>query len=160
MAFGTDMSYADGGRFESVVAFQTRPEMVDVLVQDVTDGMAKMASEGPSAQELDEAKKYLVKHHAELQAARKNSVSAKNRECIDLVRYGVDMDAGYEAVMEGIDAGDIRKFAGNLQKEINLSKFIGKNRIIKTGSELCRKNPTSSKTGPVTSFSGACLQLS
>ena len=121
MAFGTDMSYADGGRFESVVAFQTRPEMVDVLVQDVTDGMAKMASEGPSAQELDEAKKYLVKHHAELQAARKNSVSAKNRECIDLVRYGVDMDAGYEAVMEGIDAGDIRKFAGKLAKG---DKFI------------------------------------
>lgn len=121
VAFGTDMSYADGGRFESVVAFQTRPEMVDVLVQDVTDGMAKMASEGPSAQELDEAKKYLVKHHAELQAARKNSVSAKNRECIDLVRYGVDMDAGYEAVMEGIDAGDIRKFAGKLAKG---DKFI------------------------------------
>ena len=54
--------------------------MTDILVSDVEDVMAAMASEGPSDRELDEAKKYLVKHHGEKTARDANSLRARNTE--------------------------------------------------------------------------------
>ena len=90
--------------------------MVDVLVKDVEDGMSRMAEEGPDESELDEAKKYLVKHRAEKDAAAANSLAARKRECSDFVRYGVSHDYDYEEVIVGITADDIRKFVSGLEK--------------------------------------------
>lgn len=116
VSFSTELSYSDKGAFESVVSFQTRPEMTDILVQDVRDVMAEMGQDGPTAAELSEAKKYLVKHKAETDAAERNSLMARRNECRDLVRYGIDRDSDYDAVVEGITADDVRKFASRLAK--------------------------------------------
>lgn len=116
VSFSTEVDYSDNGMFESFVDFQTRPEMVDVLVKDVEDGMSRMAEEGPDESELDEAKKYLVKHRAEKDAAAANSLAARKRECSDFVRYGVSHDYDYEEVIVGITADDIRKFVSGLEK--------------------------------------------
>ena len=116
VSFSTELEYQDGGIFESVVSFQTRPELVDVLVSDVEEVMADMAAEGPSERELDEAKKYLVKHHGEIQERNANSLKARNMEVSDFVRYSVVSDYDCDAVMENIGADDIRKFAARLAK--------------------------------------------
>ncbi len=116
VSFGTDIPYSSGGAFESVVAFQTRPEMIDILVQDVADVMAEMASEGPSGQEMEEAAKYLVKHRGEKEAADKNSLRARNTELRNHVVYGVPYDYDYEAAIGSVSASDIRKFAAGLVK--------------------------------------------
>ena len=116
VSFSTALDYADNGMFESFVDFQTRPEMVDVLVKDVEEGMSRMAEEGPEASELEEAKKYLVKHRAEKDAANENSLIARKGECRDLIRYGIGHDYDYEAVIDGISADDIRRFVSRLDK--------------------------------------------
>ena len=116
VSFSTALDYADKGMFESYVDFQTRPEMVDVLVKDVEEGMSRMAEEGPEASELEEAKKYLVKHRAEKDAANENSLIARKGECRDLIRYGIGHDYDYEAVIDGISVDDIRRFVSRLDK--------------------------------------------
>ena len=114
VSFSTELDYSAGGVFESTVSFQTRPEMTDILVADVEDVMAAMASEGPSARELDEAKKYLVKHHGEKTARDANSLRARNAEASDFVRYGVGFGYDYAAAVDKVSAGDVRKFAARL----------------------------------------------
>lgn len=114
VSFSTELDYADGGVFESTVYFQTRPEMTDILVSDVEDVMAAMASEGPSDRELGEAKKYLVKHHGEKTARDANSLRARNTETSDFVRYGVSSGYDYAGTVDKVSAADVRKFAARL----------------------------------------------
>ena len=121
VSFLTEIDYSDSGAFESVVAFQTRPELVDVLVQDVRDEMDRMGKEGPSAKEMEEAAKYLVKHHGEKKAMKANSLESVNDGCINFILYGIEPDYDYDAVIGSISADDIRKFAAKLDKG---DKFI------------------------------------
>ena len=121
VSFLTEIDYSDSGAFESVVAFQTRPELVDVLVQDVRDEMDRMGKEGPSAKEMEEAAKYLVKHHGEKKAMKANSLESVNDGCINFILYGIEPDYDYDAVIGSISADDIRKFAAKLEKG---DKFI------------------------------------
>ena len=76
--------------------------------------MAAMASEGPSDRELDEAKKYLVKHHGEKTARDANSLRARNTETSDFVRYGVSSGYDYAGAVNKVSAADVRKFAARL----------------------------------------------
>ena len=83
--------------------------------------MDRMGKEGPSAKEMEEAAKYLVKHHGEKKAMKANSLESVNDGCINFILYGIEPDYDYDAVIGSISADDIRKFAAKLDKG---DKFI------------------------------------
>ncbi len=104
------------GIIESNLTFQTRPEILDVLLQDIDDGMDKICAEDVTAEELDAAKRYLTKYHYEKEEVRANDLSIKNNRTYLYVKYGIEPDPDYGKIMEGITAKDIRKFAKKLAK--------------------------------------------
>lgn len=104
------------GLYESAVFFQTRPEMTDILVDDVDDLMKEMAEAGPSAEEMDAAVKYLLKRHKETEERDRNSLLQKLGKAVSFLRDGVDNDFDYQAVLESIDARDVKKLASELYK--------------------------------------------
>lgn len=111
----TTAVYADPKRpVESFVDFQTRPELRDRLVLDVDEEMARMASEGPTAEEMDLAVKYLVKHNAELDARNASSVGWKLSQMADYLRHGIEYDYDYPSEIAKVDAALIRKIASKL----------------------------------------------
>ncbi len=99
---------------ESVVFFQTRPEMTDILVSDVDILMKEMAADGPTSDEMDAAVKYLIKRDGENNAKNANSIGAKLDECISYVKYGVEYDFDYKSMVESITKEDVRKLAEKL----------------------------------------------
>lgn len=116
VSFSTEIDYSGNGAFESVVSFQTRPGMTDILVQDVKDGMERMAQDGPTPKEMDDAVKYLVKRRVQADAVNANSLVQRNLERTNQVRYGLNPDYDYVSVIGGITSEDIRKFAARLAK--------------------------------------------
>lgn len=116
VSFGSDR-YTDGkGLYESAVFFQTRPEMTDILVNDVDDLMKEMAENGPDAEEMDAAVKYLIKHYNEIKERDKNSLSMKLNDAVGYLRDGIDKDFDYMSVLESVTAEDVRKLAARLYK--------------------------------------------
>lgn len=96
---------------ESVVAFQTRPDMRDILVNDVYAEMERMCKSGPSEEEMSVAVKYLKKRHGELKARRARYVSGMLDELELYVEAGLPYDYDYDAAIDAIDASYIRKIA-------------------------------------------------
>lgn len=102
------------GLTESVVSFQTRPEMTDVLVSDVDSLMHDMAVSGPSASEMDAAIKYFVKRYNEKKADTENLIRTTLGDGIRTIMDNEDLGYDYEAVMKSITAEDVRRTAGRL----------------------------------------------
>ena len=102
---------------------QQRADTVGLYGQelDITPNLDRMGKEGPSAKEMEEAAKYLVKHHGEKKAMKANSLESVNDGCINFILYGIEPDYDYDAVIGSISADDIRKFAAKLDKG---DKFI------------------------------------
>ncbi len=92
------------------VDFQTRPEMTDLLVGDVRDVMARMAAEGPTAEEMELAQKYLRKRHGEVERRSAQYLRAQEERLREAVLYGRD-DADYDAQLARVKARDVRKLA-------------------------------------------------
>lgn len=111
VSFYTD-AYRNGKKstFESVVKFRTREELRDVLLQDVHDLMDQMCADGPSAEEMAMAVKYLVKRDAEIKEKRRGSVAAQNDRMMDFVRHG-DKDYDYAALVRSITPEEVRSLA-------------------------------------------------
>ena len=113
--------------WRGVVQFQTRPEMQDLVLQDVQDVMDKMCQEGPSEAEMEMAARYLKKRHAELEARAARSTGTQLDRLENTLFQGWDYDADYDALVDGISARDIRKMArhfaaGDILKEIYTEK--------------------------------------
>lgn len=108
--------FPEGRYFESIVQFQTRPEMKDLLVQDVIDELGRVTRDGVRAEEFDEAVKYLRKYRSEKQDMKNNSVHYKNTQREYKVRYGMDADYDIEKLIHKISLEDIRKLAVKVQK--------------------------------------------
>lgn len=108
--FYTESCFKDGLR-ESYIAFQTRPEMADLLIQDARELIESLAADGPSEEEMENAVKYLVKAKKEREQRQANSLSVKAAQRKAYIMYGVPYDYDYEKVMRGISADDIKKLA-------------------------------------------------
>lgn len=106
---------------ESYVEFQTRPEMKDLLVSDVEREMERFCADGPTAEEVAVAVKYLKKHRREQDALSEASITARLREMEDYVKDGVDYGYDYAAVLDGIDAACIKEIGRRLNSG---SRFI------------------------------------
>ena len=110
MRFYTE-SYYNKGLRESSITFQTRPEMTEILIQDGQDLIDNLCSEGPTAEEMDNAVKYLVKAQAEREQRFAENPSRKSSVRRNFILHGVPFDYDYGKVVRGISAKDIQKLA-------------------------------------------------
>ena len=74
-----------------------------------------MAQEGPTAEQMQKIKEYMLKKHADNQ--KENSYWMNNIK--EVLYTGVDMTKDYEALINGITAQDVAKFAADLLKQGN-----------------------------------------
>lgn len=115
VTFSTEV-FNEGKVAESSIEFQTRPEMTDMLVNDAKTLVKKMAEEGPTEAEFENARKYLAKHHHELQARYKENLSRKLNVYMMKERYGIDKEEKYIDLLEKASIRDIRKMAAKMVK--------------------------------------------
>lgn len=107
---------------ESVVEFQTRPVMKDVLLQDVDDVLETMCKEGPTGKEMEAAVRYFVKAEAKKREKARNSVSDKNAKTSRLVRFGESEAEDYEKLLHSITSDDVRRMALKISRG---DRFLG-----------------------------------
>ena len=112
----TTENFLRGKVAESSIAFQTRPELTDILVDDAKTLVADMATSGPSKEEFENAKKYLAKHHVELEARYRNNLSRKLSKFMTKEQYGLDEQTDYLKMLEKVSRKDVRKLAQRLVK--------------------------------------------
>lgn len=115
VTFSTE-TFLEGKKAESSIAFQTRPEMTDILVADAQALMEEMADKGPTKAEFDNATKYLAKHHQEGVDRYRNNLSRKLSRYMTKDRYGIDTDTDYPEMLEKTTRKDIRKMARRIVK--------------------------------------------
>jgi len=96
---------------QSYVNMQTRPEMKDIVLTDIREELERMCKEGPTAQEMEHAVKYLVKHHYEVQDRILRSVGSQQAQMLDWVRDGIPYGYDYEKVVRGIKPQQVRDMA-------------------------------------------------
>ena len=113
--------------WRGIVQFKTRPEMADLLLQDVQDVMDKMCQEGPTPEEMDVAAKYMIKRHGEIEDRVKRSVGNQLDRLESTVLLGRDYDFDYEKMIESIGPKDVQEMArhfaaGDILKEIYTEK--------------------------------------
>ena len=106
--FRTDISEDPSIPSQSYVNFQTRPEMRDILLADVTDELGRMCKDGPTPQEMELAVKYLVKHRAEQEKLIAKSLASQEIQMQSYVRWGTPYGYDYEALVRKLKAGDIK----------------------------------------------------
>ncbi len=115
VTFSTE-TFLEGKMAESSIAFQTRPEMTDILVADAQALMEEMAAEGPTEDEFENARKYLAKHHMELADRYRNNLSRKLNQYVEKDKYGIDKQKDYPVILDKLSRKDIRKMARRIAK--------------------------------------------
>ena len=111
VGFSTEVPDNSELPWRGVVDFQTRPEMTQLLVGDVLDVMEAMAKDGPTAEEMELARKYILKRHGEVERRASKSLLEQNERLQETVLQGRDYDCDYAALVRGIKAKDVRKLA-------------------------------------------------
>ena len=114
VSFRTEINEEAGMPSHSCVDFRTRPELKEILLQDVQDVLDKMCAEGPTAEEMDLAVKYLVKHNAEKEAQIARSLGAQEDQMLSYVRWGTPYGYDYEKLIRSIKASDVRAMARHI----------------------------------------------
>jgi len=114
VSFRTEVNEEAGIPSHSYVDFRTRPELREMLLQDVQDVLDKMCKEGPTAEEMELAVKYLVKHDAEKEALAKRSLSTQEDRMLSYVRWGTPYGYDYEGVVRSVKASDVRAMARHI----------------------------------------------
>jgi predicted Zn-dependent peptidase len=115
VTFSTEV-FNEGKVAESSIEFQTRPEMTDLLVNDAKTLVKEMAENGPAEAEFENARKYLAKHHSELQARYRQNLSRKLNSYVMKDRYGIDKEKDYLDLLEKTSIRDVRKMAAKIAK--------------------------------------------
>lgn len=108
--------FPEGKIAESAIEFQTRPELTDILVADAQQLMDEMAAKGPSADEFDNARKYLAKRYNEQAARNKNNLSKKLDHFMMKDKYGIDKQTDYLRILAKTSRKDIKKMAKKIVK--------------------------------------------
>ena len=114
VGFATEVEDNPDIPWRGVVEFQTRPEMTEVLLQDVKTVMDDICANGPTVQEMEVAAKYLAKRRGEVEHRVSMSVGMQRDRLINTVLWGRDYEYDYKSVIAGIKADDVRKLAKKL----------------------------------------------
>lgn len=126
VTFSTE-TFLEGKVAESTIAFQTRPEMTDILVDDARRLMDEMAENGPTEAEFENARKYLAKHHVELADRYRNNLSRKLSQFMTKEKYDIDTETDYLKILEKLNRKDIRKMARRAVKGDSLLSVYTEN---------------------------------
>lgn len=111
IGFSSERSGKKLATVESFVDFQTRPEMRDILLEDVDDVLDEMCKNGPTQAEMDAAVRYYIKADANRKEKESNSVSSQNHKVYLLVEFGQKEADDYVKLINSITAEDVRKLA-------------------------------------------------
>ncbi len=114
VAFSSEHFGKKNAYVESLIDFQTRPELKDILLADTYAVFEKMCAQGPTEEELDAAKKYLIKADREKDHKMRDSLQEKNRVAEKAVFLGEFPDPDFAATVETVSAADVRKAARKL----------------------------------------------
>ena len=121
VGFSTDIPDNPAMPWKGVVNFQTRPEMTELLVGDVKAVMEDMAKNGPTAEEMDLARKYIRKRHGELEHRTSMSVALQEERLVYTALWNRDFDCDYDALLDSIKASDVRNLS---RKFLNATKIV------------------------------------
>ena len=116
VGFSTDIPDNPALPWQGIVAFQTRPEMTDLLVGDVKAVMDDMAKNGPTAEEMDLACKYIRKRHGEVERKTAMSLGAQLDRLVYTVLWNRDFDCDYDALLDSIKPSEVRDLARRFVK--------------------------------------------
>jgi len=97
------------------IVYQTDPTKKDQLNALIDELVKKMAAEGPSAEQMQKIRDYLIKAYNDNQKENSYWIST-----LDEFYYtNVDFNAGYTDIVNSITANDIKNFASELIKQGN-----------------------------------------
>lgn len=94
----------------ATIQLPTSPEKVERMTQVIYDGLEKMCNEGPSDDQMQKIREYMVRSHSERLKDNgywMNQLVAKSREGYDFVK-------GYDATLQKITSADVQKLAQKL----------------------------------------------
>ena len=97
------------------IVYQTDPTKYEHLNGIINAQLEKMAKEGPSAEQMQKIKEYMLKKYADNQ--KENSYWMNNIK--EVLYTGQDMTKDYEALINGLTAQDVAQFAADLLKQGN-----------------------------------------
>lgn len=120
VGFSTDVPDNPSQPWKGIVDFQTRPEMTELLVADVKDVIESMASEGPTAEEMELAGKYIKKRRGEIERRTALSLRAQQERLVYTALWNRDFDCDYEALLQSIKASEVRDLARKFLKGTNI----------------------------------------
>ena len=123
VGFSTDIPDNPSLPWKGIVSFQTRPEMTEILVADVKDVLKDMADNGPTAEEMDLASKYIRKRHGEVENKTAKSLALQEERLLYTVLWNRDFDCDYDALLDGIKPADVQKLARSFLAGTNIVKI-------------------------------------
>ncbi len=97
------------------IVYQTDPAKFEHLNGIINAQLDKMAKEGPTAEQMQKIKEYMLKKYADNQ--KENSYWMNNIK--EVLYTGQDMTKDYEALINGLTAQDVAQFAADLLKQGN-----------------------------------------
>jgi zinc protease len=103
-----------------IVQFDTNKELAAELIQVVKDELKKMAEEGPTAEEINTIKEYVLKQH--LDNVKNNSSWVGN--LTNLHVEGDDMFTGYEDIVNGMSNEQIKAIASAIVNSGNSALVV------------------------------------
>ncbi|MBQ9641054.1 MAG: insulinase family protein [Bacteroidaceae bacterium] len=118
-AYGTPVSANIADYPEEIALFQvqlpTAPEKRERMTQVIYKGIDDMVQNGPSAENLQKIKEYMLRSHAESLKRNNYWMNA----LINKTRYNMDSVTGYETLVSSITAADIQKMAKKIFRSGN-----------------------------------------
>ena len=102
------------------IVYQTDPAKKDHLNKVVDAQLEKLAAEGPTEEQIQKVKEYMLKKYADNQ--KENGYWM--RSLMEYFTNGVDQNEGYDTIVSNVTAKDIQKFAANLLKQGNKTTVI------------------------------------
>ncbi|NDW13157.1 insulinase family protein [Bacteroides sp. 214] len=102
------------------IMFETSPSKKDKLMEIIFAEMDNLMNAGPSELNLNKTKEFMIKKHQENLKENSYWLSTIN----EYVLNGVNMETGYEEIVNGATVGDIQKFAKSLFGQNNRSEVL------------------------------------
>lgn len=100
--------------------FQTDPDKKDKLTELAIQLVDKMAKEGPSAENLQKVREYMLKNNKDEQKKNKYWLNSINQYLMN----GVDVTKDYVSIVNSITAKDVQLFLNDLIQQKNKMQII------------------------------------
>jgi zinc protease len=110
------------GSYTFMIAFDTDPKLVDKLSAKAKAGLDEIIKNGPSAENLNKVKEFMLKNYTEAQRDNGHWLNAID----DYYTWNIDSQNGYDAKIKAITTNDIKEFAAKLFAQKNVVDVIMK----------------------------------